>query len=184
MKQPSLATARLHLTPFVAEDAEALQQAINYPEIARMTRSIEYPYSLEMARAWIANHEELWRSGKAVVFAIRGGESRELWGAVGLEICCIDHAAELGYWVTVPKWGQGIATEAANRVVEFGFADLGLNRISAHHMLRNPASGRVLEKLGMVREGVLRKLARKWGEFHDVAVFGILAEDWERLLKM
>jgi len=59
-------------------------------------------------------------------------------------------------------------------VIEFGFQQLGLNRVFAYHMLRNPASGRVMQKLGMTQEGVLKQHAKKWGKFEDVALFGIL----------
>ena len=179
MERHSLQTSRLELNPFLPAEAAELQAAINDRDIAAMTRSIEYPYTVEMASAWIATHDDLWQEGKSVIFAIRLRETGELVGAIGLEICELDHCAELGYWVAKNHWGNGIATEAAAKAVEFGFEILGLNRITAHHMTRNPASGRVLEKLGMLREGLLRKHARKWGEFYDVAIYGLLAQDWE-----
>jgi RimJ/RimL family protein N-acetyltransferase len=75
-------------------------------------------------------------------------------------------------------WNRGYTTEAAIALVDFAFRQLGLNRVSAEHMVHNPASGRVLEKAGLRPEGLLRQHAKKWGRFHDVAVFGLVREDW------
>ena len=86
--------------------------------------------------------------------------------------------AELGFWVAGQAWGKGYATEAARRIVRHAFEELKLNRVYAHHMVRNPASGKVLEKLGMTREGLLRQRVRKWGGYGDVALLAILREDW------
>src|SRR5208283_1719344 len=83
--------------------------------------------------------------------------------------------------IGVPFWGKGYSTEAARRVVRYAFEDLNLNRVYAHHMVRNPASGRVLEKIGMKREGLLRQRVRKWGVFEDVVWLAILQDDWRKL---
>jgi RimJ/RimL family protein N-acetyltransferase len=146
--------------------------------MAATTRSIDLPYSLTSAETWIAGHGQNWCNGSAAVFAIRLLETDELVGAIGLEICEQDHLAELGYWVSQENWGRGIATEACGGIVDFGFRVLGLNRIVAHHMTKNPQSGRVLEKVGFVREGILRKHFRKWGKFEDAVIFGLLATEW------
>ena len=75
-----------------------------------------------------------------------------------------------------PFWGRGYATEAARAVIEYGFSVLNLHRIYAMHFSRNPASGRVMEKCGMVHEGRFREHVRKWGVFEDVDLRGILRE--------
>ena len=75
-------------------------------------------------------------------------------------------------------WGQGYATEAARAVLRYGFEELKLNRIYAHHMTKNPASGRVLAKIGMRREGLHRQAMRKWDVFEDVVVYAMLQQDW------
>ncbi len=85
--------------------------------------------------------------------------------------------AELGYWVGVPYWGRGYATEAAAAVVEFGFRVLALERIWARAFARNPASSRVLEKIGMAHEGTQRKGIRKNDELLDTQLYAILRED-------
>jgi len=87
----------------------------------------------------------------------------------------------MGSWIGVEWWGKGFATEAAQAVLRHGFEELKLNRICANHMVRNPASSRVLEKVGMKREGVQRQGLRKWGVFKDVVMMAILQEDWTTL---
>jgi RimJ/RimL family protein N-acetyltransferase len=84
----------------------------------------------------------------------------------------------LGYWIGVPYWGKGYATEAANAVVEFGFGTLHLNRIFAHHFAGNTGSGKVLEKIGMRHEGQFRQHIRKWDKFIDIENYGLLAEEY------
>jgi RimJ/RimL family protein N-acetyltransferase len=98
-----------------------------------------------------------------------------LVGAISLRIELPQRRAELGYWVGVPYWGRGFATEAARAMIEFGFRRLSLHRIYAHHFVRNPASGRVMEKAGMQHEGTLRGHFFRWGAPEDVAVWGILS---------
>ena len=71
----------------------------------------------------------------------------------------------------------GYATEASEALVRFGFDEMGVNRIQARHMVRNPASGRVMQKLGMEFEGILRGYSFNRGQFEDIAVYSILASD-------
>ena len=76
----------------------------------------------------------------------------------------------------MPYWGQGYATEAARAVLEFGFDQLGLNRVFAAHVVE-PGIGRVMEKIGMRFEGELRRHERKWGAFSDTRFYGLLRSD-------
>ena len=113
------------------------------------------------------------------MFAVTARADGQLVGSVGLRDIDREHSqAEMGFWIAVDCWGRGYATEGAQALLRFGFEALKLNRIYAHHMLRNPASGRVLEKIGMRQEGVLRQRVRKWGVFEDVAVLAILKQEW------
>jgi len=79
----------------------------------------------------------------------------------------------------VPYWGQGYATEAAREMLRFGFEDLGLHRIFASHFKHNPASGRILNKLGMRHEGCQREHLVKWDQFVDSEQYGILCHEWK-----
>lgn len=179
-QRPTIETKRLVLRPFQESDAEVQQLLINDREIAANTRTIEYPYPDGAALKWITQHPKMWLEGKSAIFAICLANSGQLTGAIGLEISAANQHAELGYWIGREFWNQGICTEAARAVVQFGFETLSLNRIHAHHLTRNPASGRILEKIGMRKEGLLRSHVKKWGVFEDVVVYGILNSDFQR----
>lgn len=90
---------------------------------------------------------------------------------------------ELSFWLTAETWGQGYMIEVVQAVVRYGLETLGLNRLYACHMLRNPASGRVLEKNGFRQEGLLRQRVRKWGQFEDVLLWAILKQDWAVMIR-
>ena len=173
--QPILTTARLTLRPFRPADAADVRRLAGEREVAYNTLTIPHPYPEGAAEEWIASHPPAFVAGTRAVFAITQTQDAGLVGAIGLEIAPADQRAELGYWVGIPWWNRGYATEAGRAVLEYGFGPLGLHRIMARHFVRNPASGRVLEKLGMQREGVLRHHALKWGAFEDLAVYSVLA---------
>ena len=177
--QPTLETQRLLLRPLTLHDAPALSRLAGRREIADTTISIPHPYAEEQARQWIAETADLFPKGKSAVFAMQLKREGQLAGTIGLRDIDAEHSqAELGFWVAVECWGQGYATEAARAVVGFGFEQLGLNRIYAHHMVRNPASGRVLARIGMKQEGLLRQRVRKWEVFEDVVLMALLREGW------
>jgi [ribosomal protein S5]-alanine N-acetyltransferase len=89
--------------------------------------------------------------------------------------------AELGYWIAPDRWNNGYATESCRRVLEFGFDALNLHRIEARHFQRNPASGRVLLKLGMQQEGIERDWAIKWDRFENSVLYSILEPEWRAI---
>lgn len=180
MTQPSFYTDRLLLRPFALTDAADVQKLAGAREIADTTLRIPHPYEDGMAEQWISCHEEQFEAGTKVVFAIELAATDGLAGAVGLEIDRPFAKATLGYWIGKPFWNQGYATEAAKAIVDYAFRDLGLNRIASSHLTRNPASGRVMQKIGMAHEGTLRQDTIKWDVYEDLHVYGLLKEDWER----
>jgi ribosomal-protein-alanine N-acetyltransferase len=175
---PTIRTARLLLRPFARADAGAVTELAGAFEIADTTISIPHPYSLQVAIDWIAGHRRARQRGLGFRFAIIETESECLIGCVELRDLNREHAqAEMGFWIGTPFWGRGYASEAGATIVRFGFESLGLNRIYAFHMARNPASGKVLQKLGMKPEGVLRQRVRKWGRFEDVMAYAVLRSE-------
>jgi ribosomal-protein-alanine N-acetyltransferase len=176
--QPTLETERLTLRPFVADDAFDVERLAGMREIAATTLNIPHPYPHGGAAQWIQLHGPAWNEGTSATFAIVGKKTGALIGAISLIIKRGHRRAELGYWIALDCWNRGYATEASQQVIDFGFAVLGLHRIEARHFLRNPASGRVMEKLGMQREGVERDSAFKWDRFEGLAVCSILAPEW------
>lgn len=180
----TIETNRLMLRALCSIDVDSLQVLLQERDIASMTRAIPHPYPPGAAEKWLEEQLVAERVGDAWVRVVTrksdepiSQDVRPLIGVVGLAICQENQNAELGYWLGKPYWGQGYCTEAAQAVVQFGFQELGLFRIHAHHFARNEASGRVLSKLGMSREGCLRKHVRKWGRFEDVIMYGMLATD-------
>jgi RimJ/RimL family protein N-acetyltransferase len=148
-------------------------------DISSTTLNIPHPYEDGMAEEWIGTHRERFERGELANFAVVLRDDGRLVGAIGLVINQQFESAELGYWVGKPYWGQGYCTEAARAVLHYGFTVLGLNRIHAHHLSRNPASGRVMEKIGMTYEGCLSQHVKKWGDFEDIKVYGILRSDYK-----
>lgn len=175
--QPVLRGRRVVLRPFRREDNAAVEQLAGTREIADTTLRIPHPYPEGAAEAWIATHASDWDAGKHAHFAITL-RSDEFLGAISLDLAREHGWAELGYWVGLPYWNNGYCTEAGALILKFAFGELELHRVQARHLVRNPASGRVLKKLGMRSEGIHREAVQKWGRFEDVASYAILVSEW------
>jgi RimJ/RimL family protein N-acetyltransferase len=160
-------------------DAPRVQLLAGDRDVAKTTQNIAHPYEDGIAEKWIGSHQERFEKDIEVVFAVTIKGRGELVGAIGLTLSLSHESAELGYWVGTPFWGQGYCTEAAHAVLRYAFTDLRLNRVHAHHFSSNPASGRVMQKIGMLHEGHLRQHVKKWGEFLDVEACGILRSEFE-----
>jgi [ribosomal protein S5]-alanine N-acetyltransferase len=183
-KQPILETERLLLRPLAPEDAPVIARLAGRREIADTTISIPHPYSEEQAREWIAKAAKAFTEGEEAAFGVVLKSDRKLIGGAGLRDIDAAHSqAEMGCWIAVESWGRGYATEVSRAMLRFGFEELGLNRIYAHHMVRNPASGRVLARAGMKREGLLRQCVRKWGVFEDVVLLAMLRSEWAEAVR-
>jgi [ribosomal protein S5]-alanine N-acetyltransferase len=177
---PTLRTARLLLGGFALDDAAELQRLAGARDVADTTLAIPHPYHMEDALSWIERQNSDDGEPGAVNFAIRLLPQCRLIGSIGLRDIDTQHRqAELGFWIGKDWWGQGYAREAARAVIQFGFQSLDLNRICAHHMTRNPASGRVLLAAGMQQEGVLRQRVQKWGVYEDVVLYAVVRDDWK-----
>jgi RimJ/RimL family protein N-acetyltransferase len=177
-EQPTLTTPRLILRPFSLDDASDLQRLVGEKVIAANTLNIPHPYEDGLAEAWIATHAPGWQRGEQAVFAITE-PAEGFVGVIGLTAVPAHKRAEVGYWIGVPFWGRGYASEALTTMIEFGFRQLELNCIHASHFVRNPASGRVMEKAGMKYEGCLRQRILKWGQFEDLALYSIIRSEYE-----
>lgn len=176
---PTLEARRLVLRPFELTDAKDVQRLAGDRAVADTTLNTPHPYADGMAEQWIATHEPGFAAGELANFAVVLRGSGELVGAVGLVIDTRFDRAELGYWIGVPYWNRGYCTEAGHALLAFGFGTLGLNRVHASYLARNPASGRVMEKLGMTREGIARQHTKKWDRHEDLVLYGVLKEEWK-----
>ena len=174
-----LTTERLLLRGFRPVDAPAVQLLAGDRAVADTTRVVPYPYLDGMAEAWIASHQPPGPENSSIELAIELRKDGTLIGAISLvEINRTDSRAEMGYWIGKPFWGEGYCTEAAAELLRYAFEQLCLNRVCARSLTRNPASARVLEKIGMTREGCLRQHNRKWETFEDVTTHGVLVAEW------
>lgn len=149
----TLATDRLTLRPFALSDASRVSALAGDRDVARMTACIPHPYPPEAAEGWIRLQRFARRRRADFPFAIDAGGTDGLVGAVGLHCTGIEGEYELGYWLGRRYWRRGYATEAARAVIAWGREDLGVTRLTAGHFADNPASARVLEKLGFRRAG-------------------------------
>lgn len=176
---PTLVTGRLILRPFNLSDAPILQRLAGDFAIADTTAAIPHPYPDGAAENWINTHEHEFAANRMLALAITLKEAGSLAGCVSID--AIDMAigsGELGYWIGKDFWGQGYCTEAASAVMKYGFEEIDLNRVCARHLARNPASGRVMQKLGMKQEGYQRQAFVKWGLYEDYVLYAILRDDW------
>lgn len=180
LRIPVLKSDRLLLRPFLLTDASNVQRLAGNRAIADTTLNVPHPYEDGMAEEWILTHQPKSEAGELAAFAITTKVEGELIGAIGLRIDGPFSRAELGYWIGEPYWGRGYCTEAATRIVQYGFAELELHRVHASYFARNPASGRVLQKIGMSQEGVARQHIRKWDNFEDLVMCGMLRSEWCR----
>lgn len=180
IEQIVIETRRLRLCPLELSDSQHIQKAAGDRQIADTMISIPHPYPAGESGRYIARQQAEREAGRAVTFTIGHKKDRRFFGLVEVRDIDREHSqAELSFWMTVDAWDRGYMTEVVRAVVQYGFEGLGLNRLYAHHMLRNPASGRVLEKNGFKQEGLLRQRVQKWGQFEDVALWAILRQDWQ-----
>ncbi len=177
-KRKIIKTERLILRPFELSDAKIVQKKAGDKAVVDTTLNIPYPYTEELGKKWISTHQPQFESGEAIIYAIIFKKTGELIGAIGLTVEKKFNRAELGYWIEKNLWGNGYCTEAAGALLEYAFNEFGFHRIIANHLSRNPASGKVMEKLGMQREGLFREHVIKWDVYEDVVCYGILRDEW------
>jgi len=159
------------------DDAPLVQRYAGDAQVARTTANVPHPYPDGAAEKWIASHLLQFLEQTNVVFAIRSLEG-ELYGAINLSLELKHQIGELGYWIGVPHWNKGVCTEAAGRLIQYGFEELGLNKIYGRHLSANPSSGRVMEKNGLKIEGVQRQHFKKDGVWLDITERGILRSEY------
>jgi len=179
-KQPNLVTARLVLRPFVPADLPRLVDLAGARRVADTMISVPHPYTAKHGRQWITRCADEFERQSAAHFAVELKDApADLIGYSALRDIDAEHRlAELSFWIGEAFTGCGLAVEAAQAVLDYGFGRLNLNRVCAHHMVRNPASGKVLAKLHMRQEGCLRERVSKWGKFEDVLAWAVLRADW------
>lgn len=171
------------LRPPRVDDAGAILEAVleSVAEVGAWLAWCHAEYSLDDALGWVRGSREARARGEECAFVITDARDGAVLGGCGLnQVDAANRRANLGYWVRTTATGRGVATEAAGLVAEFGMSVLGLGRLEIVAAKGNRASQRVAEKLGAVREGVLRD--RFWiaGEPVDGVLYSLVPGDLER----
>ncbi|MCM3626645.1 GNAT family N-acetyltransferase [Paenibacillus glycanilyticus] len=172
-----LVSKRLTLRMLEAADAECIEKLAGDREVADTTLGIPHPYPAGAALPFIHARREASERGDGYSFAAIRTEDGAFLGVIGLHINKAHNMAELAYWIGKPYWRSGYCSEAASKVLQFAYEELGLNRVYAAAMTRNPASYKVMEKIGMKFEGVLRNHIRKGEVYEDLRHYGLLRSD-------
>lgn len=172
-----LETNRLILRMFTEHDAEVVAAMCNNVKIYQHTLHIPYPYTKQDALTWIGFHEENRENERMYDLAVTDKLTGQLLGSVGISIHKPFNHGELGYWIGEEHWGKGYATEAAEAMIKFAFDEKRLHKVYARCFDSNPASGKVLEKLGLEKEGVLREHVRKDGAYVDLVHYGLISSE-------
>ena len=172
-----LRTERLLLRPMRLRDVVDVYEYSQDEEWGRYSN----PHTLDYVEWFVAkNVMAPWDTGPRFSIVI----DANVVGGIGLEIDKANKIAEVGYSIAREHWGKGYVPEAAREVLRWGFEDLGLAKIYAHAHAENKRSWRVMEKLGMTREGLFRGHSITRGERTDDVYYGLLREEWEEQRKM
>ena len=174
---PELRTQRLLLRRMSIADAPDVFAYSRDPEVSRHVLWDAHR-SIQDSRAYLRYILRQYRQNDPSSWGIELIETGRLIGTIGYMWWNRENrSAEVGYSLSRAHWNQGLMTEALREVIRFGFDEMHLNRIEAQHEVVNPASGRVMEKVGMRREGILRGRLYNKGKFVDVALYAILRGD-------
>ena len=175
---PELETERLILRQMLVRDAEDMFTYAKDPEVTQYL--LWRPHAnVQYTRSYLEYLAGRYRIGAHYEWAVISKETGHMIGTCGFaRIDCAHNCGELGYVLNPAYRGKGLMPEAAQRVLRFGFAVLGLHRIEARYMVQNTASRRVMEKLGMHFEGVAREAMLVKGVYRDIATCAILAKEF------
>lgn len=176
-----LETERLILRQFELNDAEMMYTNwANDPQVTEYLTWIEHQSvneTEELIKGWVKGYCHLARYHWAVVVK----DDYQVIGSIGaVTVLERDCKAVLGYCLARPYWNKGYATEALQAVVDYFFGRVGFNRLEALHVKDNEASGRVMAKVGMKKEGEMPQYIIVKGHKRDMVLYGLLFEKWQR----
>ena len=177
---PTLETDRLILRRMTMRDAADVFLYSKDEEVARHVLWSAQK-DISEAKEYLRYMARRYRNDEPSSWGIIEKKTGRLVGTIGyMAYSEENNSAEVGYSLAKRLWNGGYMTEALARVIEYAFEAMDLNRIEAQHELQNPSSGRVMEKCGMRKEGVLRQRLYNKGKYVDVALYAILKEDYDK----
>ncbi|PGM59619.1 GNAT family protein [Bacillus sp. AFS053548] len=176
---PIIVTKRLNLRKIEMNDANRMFDYL-FSDHRVMDNLIKGPHkSISETINRLTEITNQYESNKFCYWGIEIKETGELIGTI--DIYNIDEDTEnceVGYDIGFNWWNQGYGTEALHAVVEFAFRFMNIHKISATHHIDNPASGKIMLKVGMKREGIIRHMVRKNNQYKDCGIYGILQQEY------
>jgi [ribosomal protein S5]-alanine N-acetyltransferase len=172
---PVVETKRLILRKFELSDAAGLFDIAKDP-LVTVHLAWEPHTSEQQSLDFIKSFIDGYAGGDCGHWAIIRKEGNTLLGMITIRPGITQPRAEVGYWIGTQYWNQGFMTETLAAFIDLCFTQLGLHRIQACHFVENPASGKVMEKVGMLYEGLLHHYIYNKGHYHDVKLYAIINE--------
>lgn len=170
----TITTDRLTLRLFTIADAPKVTELCTHEAIYAGTLNLPKNYTIESAQGWIPHHQPNFEQDKAYELAITHKLTGELLGAIALSNNVTLKKGEIAYWVGYPYWGNGYATEALQAIIDFAFQIKDYHRVFGRYFTTNPASGKVMEKVGMSYEGTHVDDVIKDGEYKSLGFHGLI----------
>lgn len=153
-------SSRFILRSYKASDLDSLVESLNNKNVSQYLARVPYPYTKKDGQEWIekCQQENSKKEPDELNFVI--DINGKVVGSIGFAKI-ENNQAEFGYWLAEPYWNQGIMTEAAQLVIDFGFKQLGLKKMYAHVFDNNKASMKVLKKTGFKNNGLMKEKMKK-----------------------
>ena len=175
---PTIETERLLLRKISLNDASDMFEYASNPEVSEYTMWSTHT-SIEDTKYFIKSLLKMYKKRELVDWGIVHKVEKKFIGTCGFVEWSMTHSrAEMGYAISRKYWNQGYMSEAVNAMMEFGFREMLLNRIQGKCQVHNIGSARVMEKVGMQLEGILRQQLFVKGEYWDLKIYSILRDDF------
>lgn len=177
----ALTGEKVRLRPLGAADATAAHPLFHDDLITATLSAEDAATPQELAATYATSALPSQLPGKPTVysFAIERIDTRVFIGSMLVRLRPTPFQADLGYWVGVPFWGNGYATDAVRLAVQFAFSQLGVVRVAGLAFATNTYSHKVLLKNGFNQDGTLRRQYQKYGQWQDICVFTLLRAEWQ-----
>lgn len=174
-----LETERLWLKPYQTDMADSVYSVVKKREIAEMMLMIPHPYPRKQLDGWLDYVQKSFDIGQSFEYAVftKDRPARYIGNCGLVAVSKAHHSGEIGYFIDPAEWGRGYATEACQKLLQQAFTRHGLNRVFGRCLVRNPASRRVLEKVGMAFEGRFKQEFYMNGTYEDVDYLALLKQD-------
>ncbi len=180
-KFPKLTTERLILSKVSSNDIPKIVEYAGNERVAETTLNIPHPYEEKDAIFWINSANQGFKNKTQFTFGIRLKTTNEFIGGIGIKVNDRFQRGALGYWIAEQFWNKGYTTEAVGAMLDFGFKELNLNKIYATHLVENVASGKVMIKNRMIKEGELKDHTKKGDSFRSVIQYRLTKEEFENI---